>query len=971
MKKVITLLLTLYLHDLDAQCKYTNFNNPESFTIPCPPSNYDLVFEDHFNGNQINNTNWWLDYTAIPTTEGEYGPAVFIPENVYVENGICKIKVLRETHDWNGISFPVTAGSMRAKQNYSPGEHLIMEARIKIPATGDCLWPAFWTFSIDYELDFFEVFDIGSSSEVAISQRDWTSPGNDPWDCQYKEPIPNQNYYHIWRAEINPYTYKVFVDGVQIGPTFKKYKNIDLECGDIVPAGTLRELKSFFDVPNTYFGPLLWMSAWFNCNTNNLQPTTLDIDWVKVWRGKPCISNNDYLLVEDGQNITIDQNTQYQGIFIEEGGILNINNCQVEFPNEGRLTVDGGTLNLNNATLKPGHCGYWKGVSATKGSTLEIINQSKISKAEIGLSMGKAYKLIPDSSPSLILENSHITDCGIGIYFGPGETDSEIKNTYIRNGNLGLYTFNSYGLTIENIYIYNTPTCVNLVDSSVKIENSTFKEGEIGVLIEGTYPLSAGIIMGDYTGLHTFNVFEDLDFGVVVDGVNDPVGASIYNNVFTNVNQIACYLGGDSQTSVRNNTTNNNLSGLMSDACGENENLFFCNQLNNSQQGNIIFQDENSNTSFLNNYFGGSNFSNVLLHRAKIQEDIGQNNLSASNCFTPNAGLIELGPSETFNYHYFDDATSGNCQEPYGTATFGKIEANIEIDYCDSKVGVYNLIETGSEQNIIQDPFCKTHITWTQVLDSISHWATKVINEGGDNPYTSEVDPVGPSLPSLNWTVRIFDQWVNYALYRSIKLNNEEGGLGILNSLQAYKWQRRLFGYYLRLGDIESADSLLGALPQSNLDQINFVLIQSLNIKRLRDEEINNSELNILFQFANSQVPSKGYARSLYHLLTGDNVPISIPQLPSPQNLLSSIQDQSNKEILFFPNPANEKLTIRLRNHLSAKISVVDLFGRVFYEKLHHQPNSEINVSNLKNGVYLVSIEEGEIIKTSKLIIQH
>ncbi len=85
----------------------------------------------------------------------------------------------------------------------------------------------------------------------------------------------------------------------------------------------------------------------------------------------------------------------------------------------------------------------------------------------------------------------------------------------------------------------------------------------------------------------------------------------------------------------------------------------------------------------------------------------------------------------------------------------------------------------------------------------------------------------------------------------------------------------------------------------------------------------------------------------------------------------ASLNEAQEVDFKLFPNPANESLTLDLKDLEQYDISIIDLLGKTILTK-RNLINSNLNVSNLNNGVYFVSISKhGRLIKTEKLIIKH
>jgi hypothetical protein len=95
--------------------------------------------------------------------------------------------------------------------------------------------------------------------------------------------------------------------------------------------------------------------------------------------------------------------------------------------------------------------------------------------------------------------------------------------------------------------------------------------------------------------------------------------------------------------------------------------------------------------------------------------------------------------------------------------------------------------------------------------------------------------------------------------------------------------------------------------------------------------------------------------------------------------IVSDNINANTPEFKLFPNPANELLRIQvdgmIDNYNRLSFSIVDIIGKtVLNRELDSFKNgsSDIDVSGLKQGVYIVSMSDGNtIIQTKRLIIKH
>ena len=83
------------------------------------------------------------------------------------------------------------------------------------------------------------------------------------------------------------------------------------------------------------------------------------------------------------------------------------------------------------------------------------------------------------------------------------------------------------------------------------------------------------------------------------------------------------------------------------------------------------------------------------------------------------------------------------------------------------------------------------------------------------------------------------------------------------------------------------------------------------------------------------------------------------------------IEDTFNQELIFYPNPVKNKLTIENPDLRITSIKVSDSSGKIIIQQTISKKQAEIDFSRLPNGIYFVSFEQNrKILKTEKVIKQ-
>jgi hypothetical protein len=85
---------------------------------------------------------------------------------------------------------------------------------------------------------------------------------------------------------------------------------------------------------------------------------------------------------------------------------------------------------------------------------------------------------------------------------------------------------------------------------------------------------------------------------------------------------------------------------------------------------------------------------------------------------------------------------------------------------------------------------------------------------------------------------------------------------------------------------------------------------------------------------------------------------------------VTSVLDDKLPDLLIYPIPANNQITIKGLANRNVNIKLIDQFGRLlFIRPVINQANTQIDVSNFPNGIYYLSINNGETLMTQKVII--
>src|SRR4051812_34476790 len=143
---------------------------PPAYAAPVGTAGRTIVFNENFDGNQLNGFGWhtcfwWSSTTCSITSNNEL--ELYRANNVKVRKGNLELLARRRRGiGWDGRKYPymggmvMTGGRKGQKPIVFARTYGYFEARMKIPA-GQGLWPAFWLLPTTYqnrpEVDIMEM----------------------------------------------------------------------------------------------------------------------------------------------------------------------------------------------------------------------------------------------------------------------------------------------------------------------------------------------------------------------------------------------------------------------------------------------------------------------------------------------------------------------------------------------------------------------------------------------------------------------------------------------------------------------------------------------------------------------------------------------------------------------------------------------------------------------------------------------
>ena len=249
-----------------------------------PPSGYNLVFSDEFDGTSVDSNKWNIKNNWKPSNS----PVCMLGENVYISDSNL---IIKSRNDGGGpCGLQRSSGYVDTKGKFS-GTYYYAEMKAKLPK-GKGIWPAFWMLpgggGWPPEIDIFEMLGHQPSKLYMTTHM----PGcNDPncggYSCCKSGSYVGSDFssdYHIFGMEWTSSYVVWFVDGVE------RFRSTQY-----VPQ------QSMFLVIDTYVG-----GDWPGNPDNTTQfPQYFYTDYVRVYqKGAPstkyrCSGTPDFQCIED------------------------------------------------------------------------------------------------------------------------------------------------------------------------------------------------------------------------------------------------------------------------------------------------------------------------------------------------------------------------------------------------------------------------------------------------------------------------------------------------------------------------------------------------------------------------------------------------------------------------------------------------------------------------------------------------
>ena len=423
----------------------------------------------------------------------------------------------------------------------------------------------------------------------------------------------------------------------------------------------------------------------------------------------------------------------------------------------------------------------------------------------------------------------------------------------------------------------------------------------------------------------------------------------IYNNSFNGI-EYGIFGDGENSYNILKNDFNVSTIGSFLSSTGSNFNTQAKNSFN-SDVG-IHCTNDNSGYIFIENCF--DSYSEDVNIYGSIEDDIGDSETGAGNCFSGGNTTDITSSLGSFTY-YVPPSELSTCRYPTN-------QSNYTIDDAEDN----NSLECGSSQTYepTNSQLCYGEITdCSSLINQISQiWQS-----------ISEIENNNSLSPSLQASLtHRYRRCLIYLIKRRAKLC----GHSVFQQLQDYEDYRvkaSLAGIMIARGELTDAETYLNSLSPINQEVQDFIDVQRINIERIRDGinfNLTTLKHQTIRNVALKTDPLSAYARGLLFQLTGEEIKHS-NHIVSNRSKTKDMIFKNKYEV--FPNPSigNVNLNVTSKDNAEYEIEIVDVTGIAFFKYQGNKKNHNIDTSNWSKGLYYILIEsldeERKILKLNVL----
>lgn len=448
--------------------------------FPCQAGEYEIVFEDNFDGNTLDLSIWELqpwgsgglaEYNQLENVQVSNGTAKILAKNEFVEG---KRYISYDADDFilddglpNKRDYFYTSSNIWSKEKFLHGKY---EIRCRLPS-GKGFWPAFWTYGGNRwnELDVFEIHENNFDQFTCNIHHDYDGDGKSE-QCNFAtETSYDFSDWHVFTCEFQEYMVSWYIDGNLMRTEYRYMtaSGTPIHCDEEIGNGLVFEDQAYPRESMSIIFNLAVEKDEFAPDETTQFPSIFEIDYIRFYEKKEgcsgCLESMYYQNTEGLPTITRTRS------YIEAG-------------ENTKVKVDQSVVfkAQNNIKLSPGFKvelgGYFKG----KIKNCKVDNYEEVALNYIGNNAVEGYQIDKCTNPEYYINASGALYYSVSVYTLSGQLVGEqigqVTSNYIFIHNFfsnvtGTYEVRQSLLNcsdsdykVYNLYVYSSCQ-MNLVDN--------------------------------------------------------------------------------------------------------------------------------------------------------------------------------------------------------------------------------------------------------------------------------------------------------------------------------------------------------------------------------------------------------------------------------------------------------------------------------------------------------------------------
>ncbi len=286
------LLICLFCHSINLIAQIQEVFEVTKDSKPLRATkNYQLVWQDEFEGNQLDVSKWFSYYPytttgldTCPACRTLGGEIVITDSNLVISNGTLKVIGKQQKASWYGQTYPYTSGNIFSKTGFLYGR---FEIRCKLPK-GFGFWPAFWTLGegVLEEIDVFEIHGKYMRQFQSNYHHCYQAHNHCQQPKWHRSPDLHKDF-NVFAIEWDPYFIRWYING-KLVRSLAGYENSSSNCkikSYKLKPGIYNQVQAFPKTKARIIAGLgIGLDPKYKAIKSKKFPAVFEIDYIRIYQ---------------------------------------------------------------------------------------------------------------------------------------------------------------------------------------------------------------------------------------------------------------------------------------------------------------------------------------------------------------------------------------------------------------------------------------------------------------------------------------------------------------------------------------------------------------------------------------------------------------------------------------------------------------------------------------------------------------